>query len=183
MRRVHKKWMPWIIIIICIGIVMFVRPLRRLYAFQNYKAPIVDVSIKDPIISEEIMKNYKKNCGILFNRIKEIQKVKLDLDNIKHEINSGAVNVQKALLKLQTSSEILNCNSSSPSQFCPALGKAFANFKEQMDPKKDLVTNLPNTTQTTVAGLNALINNEYENILAYSKLINTMQASLRCYML
>jgi len=181
MRRIHKKWLPWIIII-CIGAVMLLRR-RQLDGFQSFKIPKVDINIKDPIISENIMTNYKENCQILFDRIGEVHKVKSNLDNIKAQINTGAVNVKTALLKLQTIyDEYLMCKTNSPLEYCSDINRALIKFQAQMNPQNNATTGLADTTKTTVAGLNALINNEYENILSYSQLINTMKASLRCDM-
>jgi hypothetical protein len=192
-----KRFRLWIIIIICAGILIIFRPKYEQFqdaVAANYNLSQADPSA-DPTIRGSIEYNYNKNCQMLNMRISEINGVQTNLANIKSQINMGAINVQTALLKLKTMNDnFLNCggpvpqnmlgiSSNTRDSYCRAISDSLTSFTYEMNKNPTSNPNLgglTDTTQKNVAGINALINQQYENVMAYSTLINQLSISLRC---
>jgi hypothetical protein len=170
----------------------------------SYKAP----EAKPPLLvgqQEEVETGAKQACIDLGRRMGEAMSVSTKLIGIKKQINDGAISLEEARQKLSGIGNLpgFTCNTT-PSAYCNDFQDTLAYLNTQLQPtsltgRPTIIVNSDGTvtkryistvsqdgsvntfsTGPTIRMLNNWINQEFEKVNEFFRIIKTLSISLRC---
>jgi hypothetical protein len=182
-------YIPFIILAVAALLASTGKEGFQLQDARSYEAPRASITLLQSQ-QDEVEAGAKQACIDLGRRIGEAMAASNKLIDIKKQINDGVVSLEEARRKLAYMGTLpnFNCGSeqqlltlhagqtlSGGSEYCNDFTDKLIYLNQQLNPSDKSLKDY-----TTINGINNYINNEFQKVREYFRIIQTLSISLRC---